>query len=52
MVHLKAVEELTDWAQGEKKKLNDFTNKYTQRQNAQLQRERAQQVISAKKNKH
>lgn len=49
MVHLKAVEQLTDWAQGEKKKLNDFTNKYTQRQNAQMQRERAQQVISNKK---
>ena len=49
MAHLKAVEQLTDWAQGEKKKLNDFTNKYTQRQNAQLQRERAQQVISNKK---
>lgn len=48
MVHLKAVEALTDWAQGEKKKLNDFTNKYTQRQNAQIQRERAKQFVSKK----
>lgn len=32
MVHLVAVEQLTDWANGERKKLNDFTNKYTQRQ--------------------
>ena len=48
MVHLKAVEQLTDWARGEKKKLNDFTNKYTQRQNAQAQRERAQQFVSVK----
>ena len=48
MVHLKAVEQLTDWAQGEKKKLNDFTNKYTQRQTAQIQRERTRQFVSAK----
>ena len=43
LAHLEAVEQLTDWAQGEKKKLNDFTNKYTQRQAAQAQRARAQQ---------
>lgn len=49
MVHLTAVEELTNWALAEKKKLNDFTNKYTQRQNAQLQRERSQQVVPGKK---
>lgn len=48
MVHLKAVEQLTDWAQGEKKKFNDFTNKYTQRQNARVQRERSQQFVSKK----
>lgn len=47
MNHLKAVEALTDWAHGEKKKLNDFTNKYTQRQNAQ--RERVQQIKAFKK---
>ena len=51
MVHLTAVEELTNWAMTEKKKLNDFTNKYTQRQNAQLQRERSQQVVSNKKHR-
>ena len=46
MAHLKAVEDLTAWAQGEKKKLNDFTNKYTQRQNAAAKRQQiqAQQV--------
>lgn len=48
MVHLKAVEELTNWAQSEKKKLNDFTNKYTQRQNAQIQRQQMQQFVSGK----
>lgn len=48
MVHLKAVETLTNWAQGEKKKLNDFTNKYTQRQNAQIQRQQMQQFVSNK----
>lgn len=47
MVHLKAVEQLTEWAQGEKKKLNDFTNKYTQRRNAQAQRARAQQFAES-----
>ena len=50
MVHLKAVEELTNWAYGEKKKLNDFTNRYTQRQNAQRnqQRQQMQQFVSGK----
>lgn len=52
MVHLMAVEDLTSWAQGEKKKLNDFTNKYTQRQNAQIkqqqQRQQMQQFVSTK----
>ena len=52
MEHLEAMEQVNEWAMTERKRLNDFTNKYTQRQNAQLQRERAQQVISAKKNKH
>ena len=42
MIHLKAVEDLTNWAQGERKKLNDFTNKYTQRQNAAVKRQQAQ----------
>ena len=40
--NLKAVEDLTNWAQGERKKLNDFTNKYTQRQNAAVKRQQAQ----------
>lgn len=39
MVHLQAVEDLTNWAQGERKKLNDFTNRYTQRQNAAARRQ-------------
>lgn len=42
MTHLKAVETLTDWGNAEKKKLSDFTNKYTQRQAAQAQRQKAQ----------
>ena len=52
MIHLKAVEDLTTWAQGEKKKLNDFTNKYTQRQNAAIKRQQiqAQQQFIATKN--
>lgn len=50
MTHLQAVEQLTNWAYQEKKKFNDFTNKYTQRQNAKMQRDRAQQIIAAKKN--
>lgn len=51
MVHLQAVEDLTTWAQGEKKKLNDFTNKYTQRQNAAVKRQQdqAQKFIQAKR---
>lgn len=48
MAHLLAVEELTNWANAEKKKLNDFTNKYTQRQNAQAQRS---QIVSGKKHR-
>ena len=39
MVHLQAVEDLTNCAQGERKKLNDFTNRYTQRQNAAARRQ-------------
>lgn len=52
MIHLKAVEDLTNWAQGEKKKLNDFTNKYTQRQNAAARRQQiqAQQQFMAAQN--
>ena len=42
MVHLQAVATLTDWGNAEKKRLNDFTNKYTQRQAAQVQRQKAQ----------
>ncbi len=52
MTHLEAVEQLTDWAQGEKKKLNDFTNKYTQRQAAQIQRARARQSAGNGGRKH
>lgn len=53
MIHLKAVEDLTNWAQGEKKKLNDFTNKYTQRQNAAVKRQQVQvQQFNGGKRKH
>lgn len=49
MVHLKAVEELTNWANGEKKKLNDFTNKYIQRQYAAAKRQQAESFLAGKK---
>lgn len=52
MIHLEAVESLTKWANGEKKRLNDFVNKYTQRQNAAMNRQKAEktrQFISGKK---
>ncbi len=57
MVHLVAVEDLTSWANGERKKLNDFTNKYTQRQTTQkqFQKYQTQKYINAKnggKHKH
>ncbi len=51
MTHLRAVETLTAWANMEKKKLNDFTNKYTQRQAAQAQRQKAQTAGFASTNK-
>lgn len=52
MAHLQAVETMTNWGNAEKKKLNDFTNKYTQRQAAQAQRQKAQMsnFVSNKKN--
>lgn len=40
MKHLQAVEALTEWGQRQKKHLNDYTNKYTQRRHAQQQRDR------------
>lgn len=57
MVHLVAVEDLTSWANGERKKLNDFTNKYTQRQTTQkqFQKYQTQKYLNAQnggKHKH
>ena len=43
LVHLKAVDELTSWAKAQKKELNDFSNRYTQRRQAQARQEKAVQ---------
>lgn len=49
MAHLEAVEQLTNWAAGERKKLNDFTNRYTQRQKARAQYQKYEQRKGKKK---
>jgi hypothetical protein len=50
MTHLQAVSDLTDYAMKAKKEINDFTNKYTQRQQAAVQQQRAnsRQFVSNK----
>lgn len=44
--HLKAVEKVSDWAAGERKVLNDYTNRYTQRQQAANRQMQTAQFIS------
>lgn len=44
--HLKAVEKVSDWAAGERKVLNDYTNRYTQRQQVANRQAQMQQFAS------
>ena len=46
MDHLKAIEKISEWANAEKKALNDFTNRYTQRQQAATRQMQTQQFVS------
>lgn len=46
MEHLKAIEKVSDWAAGERKTLNDFTNRYTQRQQAAIRQQQTAQFVS------
>lgn len=48
MEHLEAMEQVNEWAMTERKRLNDFTNKYTQRQQAAIRQQQAQQFVSVK----
>ena len=48
MEHLEAMEQVNEWAMTERKRLNDFTNKYTQRQQAAIRQQQAQQFVSGK----
>ena len=46
MDHLKAIEKISEWANAEKKALNDFTNRYPQRQQAATRQMQTQQFVS------
>lgn len=46
MDHMKAIEKISEWANAEKKVLNDFTNRYTQRQQAATRQMQTQQFVS------
>ena len=49
--HLLAIEQVSEWAAGERKALNDLTNKYTQRQQAAVRNMQTQQFVSQKHGK-
>lgn len=51
MDHLKAIEKVSDWAAGERKTLNDFTNRYTQRQQNAVRNMQTAQFVSQKHGK-
>lgn len=51
MDHLKAVEKVSEWAAGERKTLNDFTNRYTQRQQNAVRNMQTAQFVSQKHGK-
>ena len=51
MEHLKAIEKVSDWAAGERKTLNDFTNRYTQRQQNVVRNMQTAQFVSQKHGK-
>lgn len=46
MEHLKAIEKVSEWAAGERKALNDFTNRYTQRQQNAVRNLQTAQFVS------
>ena len=51
MEHLKAIEKVSEWAASERKTLNDFTNRYTQRQQAATRQMQTAQFVSQKHGK-
>lgn len=51
MEHLKAIEKVSEWAAGERKTLNDFTNRYTQRQQNAIRNMQTAQFVSQKHGK-
>lgn len=46
MDHLMAIEKVSEWAAGERKALNDLTNRYTQRQQAATRQMQTVQFVS------
>lgn len=51
MEHLKAIEKVSEWAAGERKALNDLTNRYTQRQQNAVRNMQTAQFVSQKHGK-
>jgi hypothetical protein len=51
MDHLKAIEKVSEWAAGERKALNDLTNRYTQRQQNSVRNMQTAQFVSQKHGK-
>ena len=51
MDHLMAIEKVSEWAAGERKALNDLTNRYTQRQQNAARNMQTAQFVSQKHGK-
>lgn len=51
MDHLMAIEKVSEWAAGERKALNDLTNRYTQRQQNAVRNIQTAQFVSQKHGK-
>lgn len=51
MDHLKAIEKVSEWTAGERKALNDLTNRYTQRQQNVIRNMQTAQFVSQKHGK-
>lgn len=51
MDHLMAIEKVSEWAAGERKALNDLTNRYTQRQQNAVRNMQTVQFVSQKHGK-
>lgn len=51
MDHLMAIEKVSEWAAGERKALNDLTNRYTQRQQNAVRNTQTAQFVSQKHGK-